>query len=99
MNKLIIFSQYNIEKNETAYSINQTYISKNLKEIPISEKPDEDNTVSYIVNYEDKIINDTPGLFIFLKDQGGSMNGKAIELVKKIYYYSFNHYLKNHILN
>ena len=83
MNKPIIYSQYNPEKNETAYSINYTYISKNLKEIPIAEKPDEDNTISYIAKYEDNIINETPGLFIFLIDQSGSMWGKSIELVKK----------------
>ena len=39
MNKPIMYSQYNPEKNETAYSINYTYISKNLKEIPVAEKP------------------------------------------------------------
>ena len=83
MNKPIIYSQYNPEKNETAYSINYTYISKTLKEIPIPDKPDEDNTISYIAKYEDNIINETPGLFIFLIDQSGSMSGKSIELVKK----------------
>ena len=83
MNKPIMYSQYNPEKNETAYSINYTYISKNLKEIPVAEKPDEDNTISYIAKYEDNIINETPGLFIFLIDQSGSMHGKSIELVKK----------------
>ena len=38
--------------NETNIG-NYTYISKNLKEIPIAEKPDEDNTISYIAKYED----------------------------------------------
>ena len=83
MNIPIMYSQYNPEKKETAYSINYTYISKNLKEIPIPEKPDEDNTISYAAKYEENIINETPGLFIFLIDQSGSMGGKAIELVRK----------------
>ena len=84
MNKPIIYSQYNPEKNETAYSINYTYTnSKNLKEIPIPEKPDEDNTISYTAKYEQNQVNETPGLFLFLIDQSGSMHGKAMELVKK----------------
>ena len=83
MNKPIIYSQYNPEKNETAYSINYTYNSKNLKEIPIPEKPDEDNTISYATKYEQNQVNETPGLFLFLIDQSLSMKGKSMELVKK----------------
>ena len=82
MNKPILYSQYNPELKETAYSINYTYISKYLKEIPIYEKPDEDNTISYAAKYEDNVTNETPGLFIFLIDQSGSMSGNAIELVR-----------------
>ena len=85
MNEPIIYSQYNPEKKETAYSINYTYISKNLKYIPCSMKPDEDNTLSYIniyEKYEDNIMNETPGLFIFLLDISGSMSGEALFLAK-----------------
>jgi hypothetical protein len=82
MNKPILYCQYNPELKETAYSINYTYISKYLKEIPISEKPDEDNTISYTAKYEENVTNETPGLFIFLIDQSGSMEGNSIELVK-----------------
>ena len=81
MNEPIIYSQYNPEKKETAFSINYTYISKNLKYIPPSMKPDEDNTLSYIniyEKYEDNIMNETPGLFIFLLDISGSMSGEAL---------------------
>ena len=83
MNKPILYCQYNPEFKETAYSINYVYASKNLKEIPIPEKPDEDNTISYTSKYEDNAINETPGLFIFLVDQSGSMRGNSINLVKQ----------------
>ena len=83
MNKPILYYQYNPEFKETAFSINYLYASQNLKEIPIPEKPDEDNTISYTSKYEDNIINETPGLFIFLIDQSGSMDGQSIELVKQ----------------
>ena len=83
MNKPTLYYQYNPELKETAYSINYLYASQNLKEIPIPEKPDEDNTISYTSKYEDNIINETPGLFIFLIDQSGSMSGQSIELVKQ----------------
>ena len=83
MSKPIIYSQYNTKLKETAYSINYTYTSKYLKEIPVPEKPDEDNTISYALKYEKNEINETPGLFIFLIDQSGSMSGKPIELVRK----------------
>ena len=76
MNKPILYYQYNPELKETAYSINYVYTSKNLKEIPIPQKPDEDNTVSYTSKYEDNIANETPGLFVFGIDQSGSMSGK-----------------------
>ena len=42
MNKPLLCSQYNPELNETAYSINYIYASKNLKEIPVPKKPNED---------------------------------------------------------
>ena len=83
MNKPTLYYQYNPELKETAYSINYLYASQNLKEIPIPEKPDDDNTISYTSKYEDNIINETPGLFIFLIDQSGSMSGQSIELVKQ----------------
>ena len=83
MNEPLLCNQYNPEFKETAYSINYIYASKNLKEIPIPEKPDEDNTISYAAKYEDNVNNETPGLFIFLIDQSGSMSGKSIELVRK----------------
>ena len=83
MNKPFIYSQYNPTLKETAYSINYTYTSKYLKEIPTPEKPDEDSTISYALKYEKNEINETPGLFVFLIDQSGSMDGEPIELVKK----------------
>ena len=83
MNKPFIYSQFNPILKETAYSINYTYTSKYLKEIPVPEKPDEDNTISYVLKYEKNEINETPGLFVFLIDQSGSMSGKPIALVRK----------------
>ena len=83
INKPILYQQYNPELKETSFSINYIYTSKNLKEIPIPEKPDEDNTISYFDKYEKNISNDTPGLFIFLIDQSGSMSGNPILLVRK----------------
>ena len=83
MNNPVLYIQYNPELKETAYSINYLYASKNVKDIPIPEKPDEDNNISYIEKYEENTENETPGLFIFLIDQSGSMKGKSIDLVKK----------------
>ena len=62
MNKPLLCAQYNPEFKETAYSINYIYTSKNLKEIPIPEKPDEDINISYTAKYEENITNETPGL-------------------------------------
>ena len=83
MNKPILYYQYNPELKETSYSINYIYPSKSLQSIPISIQPDQDNKVSYSEKYEKNEINETPGLFIFLIDQSGSMGGKSIELVKQ----------------
>ena len=83
MNKPVLYYQYNPEFKEYSYSINYVYSSKSLKDIPIPSKPDQDNTVSYYSKYEDNLINDTPGLFIFLIDQSFSMSGKSINLVKQ----------------
>ena len=83
MNKPLLCTQYNPEFKETAFSINYIYTSKNLKEIPIPEKPDEDNTISYMKKYEENIANETSGLYLFLIDQSYSMGGKPIELVKQ----------------
>ena len=73
----------NPELKETAYSISYIYASKYLKEIPITENPDEDNTISYMKKYEENIANETSGLYLFLIDQSYSMGGKPIELVKQ----------------
>lgn len=83
MNKPILYYQYNPEFKETAYCINFIYPSDSIKKIPIPKVPDQDNKVSYSDKYENNIINDCPGLFIFLLDQSGSMEGKPIELMKK----------------
>ena len=83
MYKPILYYQFNPEFNESSYSINYVYSSENLKNIPIPDIPDQDNKISYYSKYEDNIINETPGLFIFLVDQSGSMYGKSIELVKE----------------
>ena len=83
MNTPILYYQYNPEFKENSYSINYVYPSKSLKNIPIPSQPDQDNNISYYSKYEDNIINETPGLFIFLIDQSGSMSGKSIDLVKQ----------------
>ena len=83
MNKPILYYQYNPEFKEIAYSINYVYPSKALQNVPIPSQPDQDNTISYYSKYEKSDINDTPGLFIFLIDQSGSMRGKSIDLVKQ----------------
>ena len=83
MNKPILYYQYNPEFKETCYSINYIHPSKSLKNIPIPATPDQNNQISYSAKYEDKEINETPGLFVFLIDQSGSMGGKSIDLVKQ----------------
>ncbi len=83
MNTPILYYQYNPEFKENSYSLNYVYPSKSLKNIPIPSQPDQDNNISYYSKYEDNIINETPGLFIFLIDQSGSMSGKSIDLVKQ----------------
>ena len=83
MNKPILFYQYNPELKETSYAINYIYSSKKIENIPMSSEPDLDNTIRYSVKYEQNQNFQTPGLFIILVDQSGSMDGKSIELVKK----------------
>ena len=83
MNKPMLYYQYDPEKKEVAYCLNYIYNSKNMKEIPIPEKPDQDCNTSYYSKYQENLMNDTPGLFIFLIDQSGSMKGNSIDLVKK----------------
>ena len=82
MNKPTLFYQYNHELKEIAYSINYVYSSEGLKNIKIYDEPDQDNKMSYYLKYEDNMINETPGLFIFLIDQSGSMYEESIKLVK-----------------
>ena len=83
INKPKMYYQYNKELNEMAYVINYVYSSKILENIPVPKYPDQDNQISYYKKYQSDIINDSPGLFIFLVDQSGSMRGKSIELVKE----------------
>ena len=83
MNKPKLYYQYNAEIKEFCYSINYVYSSKSLKDIPIPSEPDQDNKISYYSKYQEKKINETPGLFIFLIDQSGSMYGKSIDIVKE----------------
>ena len=71
MNKPMLYYQYDPEKKETAYCLNYIYNSKNVKEIPIPNVPDQDNTISYYSKYQENLMNDTPALFIFLVDQSG----------------------------
>ena len=82
INTPILYAQYDPTKQETSYILNYIYSSKNVKEIPIPEKPDEDESINYYNKYQLDTVNDTPGLFIFLIDQSGSMSGKPIDLVK-----------------
>ena len=83
MNEPTLYYQYNEKLNETSYSINYVFSSKSLKSIPLPSEPDQDNKISYCYKYQDNLINDTPGIFIFLIDQSGSMSGKSIDLVRK----------------
>ena len=83
MNIPMIYSQFDTEKKQTSYVCNFVYSSDKMIKIPISDKPDEDNKISYYNTFQSNEINDTPGLFIFLIDQSGSMNGKSIDLVKQ----------------
>ena len=83
MNTPMLYYQYDPETKETAYCLNYIYSSKNLKNIPVPEKPDQDNNISYYTKYQENLINECPGLFIFLVDQSGSMRGDSINLVKK----------------
>ena len=83
MNKPMLYYQYDPEKKETAYCLNYIYNSKKMKEIPIPPKPDQDSKISYYSKYQENLKNDTPGLFIFLVDQSGSMKGNSMDLVKK----------------
>ena len=83
MNKPMLYYQCEPEKKEIAYCLNYIYNSKKIKEIPIPETPDQDCNVSYYTKYQENMMNDTPGLFIFLVDQSGSMKGNSIDLVKK----------------
>ena len=83
MNKPMLYYQYDPEKKEIAYCLNYIYNSKKIKEIPIPEKPDQNCNISYYSKYQENLMNDTPGLFIFLVDQSGSMKGNSIDLVKK----------------
>ena len=83
MNEPTLYYQYNEKLNETSYSINYVFSSKSLKSIPLPSEPDQDNKISYCYKYQDNLINDTPGIFIFLIDQSGSMSGRSIDLVRK----------------
>ena len=84
MTSPVLYYQYNPEFKETSYSINYIYPSKSLKNIPVLDSVDQNNTISYSEKYVDNnTINETPGLFIFLIDQSGSMRGKSIDLVKQ----------------
>ena len=82
MNTPMIYSQFNPERKEYSYVCNYVYSSDKIKEIPIGDKIDEDNKISYYNTFQNNE-NDTPGLFIFLIDQSGSMSGKPINLVKQ----------------
>ena len=83
MNKPTLYYQYNPELKETSYAINYVYSSNKMENIPIPSEPDMDNSIIYSVKYEQNKNFKTPGLFIILVDQSGSMWGKPIELVKK----------------
>ena len=83
MNIPIIYSQFDPEKKQFSYICNFVYSSDKIIKIPIPDKPDEDNKISYYNSFQNIKENDTPGLFIFLIDQSGSMSGKSINLVKQ----------------
>ena len=83
MNKPTLYYQYNPELKEISYAINYIYSSNKIENIPIPSEPDLDNSIIYSVKYEKNKNYKTPGLFIILVDQSGSMWGKPIELVIK----------------
>ena len=83
INKPMLYYQFNPELNEISYSINYVYTSEKLKDIPIPEIPDQDNTISYNLKYQNNLINETPNLFILLVEQSRSMFGKNIYLLKQ----------------
>ena len=66
-----------------SFVLDYVYPSKALKNIPIPAKPDQDIKISYYQKYEESMVNETPGLFIFLIDQSGSMTGKSMDLCKQ----------------
>ena len=83
INKPILYYQFNPEFKETSYSINYVYSSEKLKDIPIPEIPDQNNKISYYSKYKNDFISETPGVFIFLIDQSGSMQGESIKVVRE----------------
>ena len=87
INNPILYAQYNPQKKQTAYSLNFIYSSNEIKNKIIPSKDDtpvdEDNDISYYQSLQSSEVNDTPGCFIFLIDQSGSMSGKPINLVKE----------------
>ena len=84
MNEPNLFFQFNPILKKYSYCLNYLYISDDIKKlIEIPNKPDEDDTISYFTKYQSNLINQEPGLFIFLVDQSGSMSGTPINLVTK----------------
>ena len=84
MNKPNLFYQYNPTVKKHSYSLNFLYLSENIEKlIEDKEKPDENDRICYYNKYQNNLINNDPGLFIFLVDQSGSMKGTPIKLVIK----------------
>ena len=77
-----LYSQYNKNKNETSYILSYLYSKNNVFKINYnSNLPDERQNILYTELKHKSEINTNPGLFIFLIDQSGSIDGNPIKLV------------------
>lgn len=65
MNEAVLFYQYNPKSKENSYCINYVHNSKNLRHIPVSTEPEQNNKISYYLKYQNNTINESPGLFRF----------------------------------
>ena len=82
--KPCLYYQYNPILKKHSYALNYMYCTENvLKSIKTSEKPVEDEIISFYDKYQKNLIYEEPSLFLFLIDQSASMDGKPIELVKE----------------
>jgi len=84
MNIIKLYEQYDPILNNYCYSLNFIHDST-ATEIQKTQNllPDVDDNKSYLKIYQSNQLNDTPGVFIFLIDQSGSMSGSSIKIAEK----------------